>query len=91
MQLAHWIPATPIRPLVDVIPTWMGVWFSVFPTIETILAQLIAAALVLGFYFAPRWRRREPVQSPESPASNKPEQPERIVDVDLLEPAQSTK
>ncbi len=90
MQLAHWIPATPIRPLVNVIPAWMGVWFSIFPTIETVLAQLIAAALVLGFYFAPRWRKREPVQSPESPA-NTPDRPVDMVDANVLEPAQSAK
>jgi high-affinity iron transporter len=91
MQLAHWIPATPIQPLVNVIPAWMGVWFSVFPTVETMLAQLVAAALVLGFYFAPRLRNREPVQSPDSPTSNIPERPVDVVDVDVLEPAQSAK
>jgi high-affinity iron transporter len=88
MQLAHWIPATPIGPLGNVIPAWMGVWFSVFPTVETMLAQLIAAGLVLGFYFAPRFRKREPVQNPESPTSNILKRP---VDVDVLEPAQSAK
>ncbi len=88
MQLAHWIPATPIQPLVNVIPAWVGVWFSVFPTVETMLAQLIAAALVLGFYFAPRFRKREPAQSPELPTSNITE---RSVDVNVLEPAQSAK
>jgi high-affinity iron transporter len=91
MQLAHWIPATPIRPLVNVIPAWMGVWFSVFPTAETLLAQLIAAALVIGFYFAPRLRKREPVQSHELSTSNVPQQPVDAVDVDVLEPAQSAK
>jgi high-affinity iron transporter len=91
MQLAHWIPATPIQPLVNIIPAWMGVWFSVFPTVETILAQVIAAALVLGFYFAPRLRKREPIQNPDLPASNIPEQPVDMVEVDVLEPAQSAK
>jgi high-affinity iron transporter len=28
----------------------MGVWFSIFPTVETLVAQGIAAALVLGSY-----------------------------------------
>ncbi|HVM59463.1 MAG TPA: iron permease [Verrucomicrobiae bacterium] len=60
MQLAHWIPTTPIASLTNVIPPWMGVWFSVFPTVETMVAQAIAAALVLGFYFAPRFRKRKP-------------------------------
>jgi high-affinity iron transporter len=54
MQLAHWIPTTTINSLTNVIPAWAGVWFSVFPTVETLAAQAIAAALVIGSYFAPR-------------------------------------
>ncbi len=50
MQLAHWLPTTPIRPLTDVIQPWMGLWLSVFPTVETLSAQFIAALLVLGSY-----------------------------------------
>src|SRR5213596_2015196 len=40
MQLAHWIPTTQISRLADVIPPWMGMWFAVFPTVETLVAQL---------------------------------------------------
>jgi hypothetical protein len=29
MQLAHWIPTTPINALTPLIPTWMGLWFSI--------------------------------------------------------------
>jgi high-affinity iron transporter len=54
MQLAHWIPTTPIGFLETSIPGWMGVWFAVFPTVETLVAQLIAAVLVIGSYFAAR-------------------------------------
>ena len=54
MQLAHWIPTTTMPALVPVIPAWAGLWFSIFPTVETITAQIIAAALVIGSYFAPR-------------------------------------
>jgi high-affinity iron transporter len=54
MQLAHWIPTTPIAFLEAYIPHWMGLWFSVFPTAETLVAQLIAAVLVIGSYFAAR-------------------------------------
>jgi high-affinity iron transporter len=36
------------------IPRWMGVWFSVFPTYETLIAQFIAAVLVIGSYYAAR-------------------------------------
>jgi high-affinity iron transporter len=56
MQLAHWLPTTPIASLEGRIPAWMGLWFSVFPTIETLLAQAIAATLVLGSYVVARAR-----------------------------------
>jgi high-affinity iron transporter len=54
MQLAHWISNTPIASLVPMIPKWMGLWFSVFPTYETLIAQAIAAVLVVGSYYAAR-------------------------------------
>src|SRR6188474_705801 len=40
MQSAHWIPTTPIPFLEMHIPGWMGLWFAVFPTVETLIAQL---------------------------------------------------
>ena len=52
MQLAHWISRTDISWLANVIPAWMGMWFAVFPTYETIVAQLLAAILVVGSYYA---------------------------------------
>lgn len=54
MQLAHWISTTPIVWLK--IPDRAGLWFSVFPTVETLTAQALAAILVIGSYF--RARRR---------------------------------
>jgi len=54
MQLAHWIPTTQIDRLANVIPPWMGMWFAVFPTVETLVAQLIATVLVVGSYYAAR-------------------------------------
>jgi len=54
MQLAHWISKTEISSLANLIPRWMGMWFAVFPTYETIAAQLIAAVLVIGSYYAAR-------------------------------------
>jgi len=50
MQFAHWIPTTALTALVTIIPPWMSLWFSIFPTVETLLAQAIAAGLVLGSY-----------------------------------------
>ena len=60
MQLAHWIPTTPIASLTGKIPDWMGLWFSVFPTRETLLAQLLAAIIVVGSYFLARGKTNPP-------------------------------
>ncbi len=54
MQLAHWLPTTTIASLEHLIPAWMGLWFSVFPTVETLVAQALAAVIVLGSYFLAR-------------------------------------
>ncbi|MGH7670478.1 MAG: FTR1 family protein [Gemmatimonadaceae bacterium] len=54
MQLAGWISTTPITALHQVIPDWAGVWFAVFPTVQTLAAQLAAALLVIGSYFVAR-------------------------------------
>jgi len=54
MQLAHWLPTTTIGRLTPVIPDWAGLWFSVFPTVETLAAQGLAAALVIGSYYGSR-------------------------------------
>ncbi|HWH50503.1 MAG TPA: FTR1 family protein [Gemmatimonadaceae bacterium] len=56
MQLAHWLSTTPLPSLDRLLPNWMGLWFSVFPTVETLAAQGIAAALVLGSYWFVRLR-----------------------------------
>ncbi len=50
MQLAHWITTTPIPWLSRLIPGWMGLWFSIFPTVQTLLAQALAGILVIGSY-----------------------------------------
>lgn len=49
MQLAGWLGTTPIHLA---IPDWAGLWFSVFPTVQTLAAQALAAALVTGSYLA---------------------------------------
>jgi high-affinity iron transporter len=54
MQLAHWISTTQINWLANKIPAWAGLWFSIFPTVETLVAQLLAAFLVIGSYFLAR-------------------------------------
>jgi high-affinity iron transporter len=48
MQGVGWLPITPIggEP-----PYWLGVWFGVYPSWETLGAQLAAGAFVIGSFF----------------------------------------
>jgi high-affinity iron transporter len=61
LQGVGWLPITPIDA--D-LPYWTGIWLGVFPTIETIVAQLGAAGFVIGSYLLaerlrrPGWRAR---------------------------------
>jgi high-affinity iron transporter len=59
MQLAHWISTTSIPVLEPILRPWMGMWFAIFPTVETLSAQLIAAVVVVGSYYAARKMGRE--------------------------------
>jgi high-affinity iron transporter len=69
MQLAHWISRTEIPWLVNAIPAWAGMWFAVFPTYETLIAQAIAVILVVGSYYAARHFRGEAPAEPEPDAT----------------------
>jgi high-affinity iron transporter len=67
LQLAGWIPTTPIGVA---FPGFLGLWFAVFPTVETLTAQLLAALLVLGSYFvAEEMKVRGPKRRGEQPAA----------------------
>jgi len=55
MQLANWISTTPIPSLEKIIPGWAGLWFAIFPTVQTLVAQALALILVGGSYFAARY------------------------------------
>jgi len=59
MQLAHWLPTTVIPRLQPLVPGWAGVWFSVYPTVETLAAQALAALLVIGSYYGSRRLARD--------------------------------
>jgi high-affinity iron transporter len=48
LQLAGWLPTHSIGVA---FPGWMGLWLALFPTVEGIVAQALAAALVIGSYF----------------------------------------
>ena len=71
LQGVGWLSITPL----DVeFPLWMGTWLGVFPTVETLLAQVGALAFVIGSYFAAEWYRKRRVRraAREAPDS-KPE------------------
>ncbi len=64
MQGIGWLSITPI----DVeLPLWMGTWLGIFPTVETLVLQAGAFALVIGSYFAAEWWRKRRVR-PEAPS-----------------------
>ena len=51
------IPTTTIPWLEPYTPGWMGMWFAVFPTVETLVGQALAAFLVVGSFFIARNQR----------------------------------
>jgi high-affinity iron transporter len=53
MQLAGWIATTSIGTW----PGWLGQWFSLFPNVQTIVAQFGAVMIVLGSYLAAEYLR----------------------------------
>ncbi len=55
LQLAGWIGTTNI-PGLQGIPAWAGLWFSVFPNVQTFVGQAAALLLVAGTYFFARHR-----------------------------------
>lgn len=69
MQLARWLPTTPIPTLAGKIPAWAELWLAVFPTVETLVAQAVAALLVLGSYGAVRVRVARQLRATPAPAA----------------------
>jgi high-affinity iron transporter len=60
MQGVGWLPITPVggEP-----PYWLGVWFGVYPSWETLGAQGVAAVFVLGsFFVAKELKVKRPVR-----------------------------
>jgi high-affinity iron transporter len=56
LQGVGWLPITPVD--LDV-PYWMGLWLGVFPTVETLLAQVVSVVFVVGSYLvAERVKKR---------------------------------
>ena len=55
MQGVGWLS---IHPIAVDLPLWMGTWLGIYPTVETLVAQLLAFCFVIGSYFAAEWMRK---------------------------------
>jgi high-affinity iron transporter len=83
MQGTGWLPITP-APF-DV-PYWAGLWFGVFPTWETLVAQVAAFVFVIGSYFLaqevkvkrPQRRSRRRTAAGEEPAPEAEREPASV-------------
>jgi high-affinity iron transporter len=72
LQLAGWLPTTQLG---ITLPGWVGTWFALFPTVETITAQALAATAVIASYLlAEQLRVRRP-QRAGLAAAVRPERP----------------
>ena len=67
LQLAGWLPT---HELGVSFPGFIGLWFAVFPTVEGLVAQALAALLVVGSYVvAEELRVRRPRRRAELAAT----------------------
>jgi high-affinity iron transporter len=62
-----WLPS---HPLPFATPTWLGAWFEIYPTYETVGAQLLASVFVAGSYvLAKHMLVRRPARRGGQPAT----------------------
>ena len=59
LQGVGWLGITPLE--ID-FPLWMGTWLGLFPTVESLVAQGLAFAFVIGSYYAAEWMRKRNVR-----------------------------
>ncbi|MCB0870471.1 MAG: FTR1 family protein [Solirubrobacterales bacterium] len=52
LQGVGWFPIHPID--ID-IPLWMGTWLGIYPSVETLVAQILSVVFVIGSYWAAGW------------------------------------
>ena len=52
MQQANWLGTTTLKINM---PDWLNTWFAVYPSAESLWAQLAAGVLVIGSYFAAQY------------------------------------
>src|ERR671933_289053 len=63
MQLAGWLPTTEVGVS---LPEGLGVWFAVFPNVEGLVAQALAALFVAGSYLVVERNKRSHRQASET-------------------------
>jgi high-affinity iron transporter len=72
-----WLPQ---HPLPFALPQWLGAWFEIYPTYETIGIQILAALLVAGSYvLAKHMLVRRPARRGEQPARRAEAPPQEFV------------
>ena len=73
LQLAGWLPTTNIGVT---FPGWMGTWLAFFPTVETLVAQALAAGAVIGSYMVSEYMLvRKPKKQGLAPARRPDHEP----------------
>ena len=80
MQQAHWMTTTAVNLP---IPAWMGLWFALFPTVESLTAQMLAAILVIGSYCLAQYVRVWRPRQLGLPAAQRPSAPPTIEELAL--------
>jgi high-affinity iron transporter len=76
LQLAGWLPTTTIGVT---FPGWMGTWLAFFPTVETLAAQGLAAAAVIGSYMASEYMLVKKPKRVGQPAAQRAEREPALV------------
>ncbi len=78
LQGVGWLPITPLD--FD-LPFWLGTWLGIYPTVETIVAQIAALGFVVGSYFLAGWvskrRSADAIERTEE-RERLPRAPERV-------------
>lgn len=55
MQQAGWLATTTLPwPM----PDWLNLWFAVYPSVQSLVCQVLAGVYVIGVYYLARWLRR---------------------------------
>lgn len=88
LQLAGWLPTTTLG---IAFPGWVGTWLALFPTVETLVAQGLAAAAVIGSYLVAERMRATRVARAQSSPSDRPRMSEPVVGRRMNEPAVSSR